>query len=709
MKQVFKRLISLMLVMAMTLSMTVSAFAVEKNTQEESTPQPAIIETELDIPEAEVLPGTSAVAESKVEEADEADEVESTQVTLETRSVSAPVAEAKPKVEEAPIVRTDDNGWNCYTLNEEKAYFTYYYTDSKTGKKTQAKNGYYKLDRAERVMIPLGLLTGTYEFASGIYYFDDKGYLSVLETKLDGVGNFCRKTLTTVTTKDNVTTVTASKNTLLMRGRSACYAQMDEQAGLFRVKPQLSLYSGKYNERYYYQGKLYEGFYRSNESANVWVIENGVTKETFSGKLPDNAVVKDKDWKAVVGVQGLYYTSGKPRNGLYRAATDSLVYSIKNGVSSGKYTGIAKKGTSIMDKDGKSVSCSADTYYMNGTLYSGYYQSKSTDDDLYVVKNGKRQGLYTGAMTKNSVASDYICNFKKKEVTGRYYEEGKLLTGVASQKQTSGAGASLSYYKDGKKQKVTGWKKINGKVYYFNSENKALTGEHTLVTYGAKNGESKSVKYTYIFKDNGQMVTNLFKYNRAYRSKKLMMVFSRSTHTGTILVYNSKTQKYDIPAKSFVTAMSVDPADTRDGTYQLRFKQRWWEYINPDVKNPKPVYYKYAMHVWGSGSLLHSCTYSKPDANSLKTSLYNKLGKNVTYHCVRMQMVNCKLIWDLGKIHGVEGGYMKNMNVKIHLKSNVMPFGKMTIYDNFDYVGKIASSFDPTDPECKGKTVKMKK
>ncbi|MCD8190831.1 MAG: L,D-transpeptidase [Clostridiales bacterium] len=307
-------------------------------------------------------------------------------------------------------------------------------------------------------------------------------------------------------------------------------------------------------------------------------------------------------------------------------------------------------------------------YYYEGELYSGLFRFTS-GGKLYVITNGKGSS-FTGTMS--SSAGTYICNYTlSTSYDGCYYKSGYTYTGYLSSNRT--------YYTKGKKDtSISGWKTISSKEYYFTKG---------VAAKGTKRIKRNGYTYTYTFRSDGSLVTDLFAYNSSYKKKKLHIVLARGSHTGTILAYNSSTKKYDIPVKSFVISMSRKSSNTKPGTYKLTTRKRWWKY-------KAGLWYQYATYVSGSGSWTHSEQYSKASVKALKYSSYNGLGTNQSKQCIRMQVVNCKLIYDLAKSNG------SNTRVVITRGNGYLPFGKMTLSNNYDATGKVKSTqkYDPTDP-----------
>ncbi|MCD7820745.1 MAG: hypothetical protein LUG64_00840 [Clostridiales bacterium] len=366
---------------------------------------------------------------------------------------------------------------------------------------------------------------------------------------------------------------------------------------------------------------------------------------------------------------GLWYYKGKKFTGYIRTSSSGYVWVIKSGKSSGKLTGKMSKSTAYVRMDTGKKTTGDGLWYYNGKKYTGYLR-RSSSDVYWVVTNGKGGTKLTGVMStsKYYLRSD---TGKRGKGNGKYYKNGKLYTGYVSSNRT--------YYKKGVKYtSLSGWKTISGKEYYFTKG---------VAAKGTKRIKRNGYTYTYTFRSDGSLVTDLFAYNSSYKKKKLRIVLARGSHTGTILAYNSSTKKYDIPVKSFVISMSKKSSNTKAGTYRLTSRKRWWKYSTG-------LWYQYATYVSGSGSWTHSEQYSTSSVKALKYKSYNGLGTNQSKQCIRMQVVNCKLIYDLASTNN------SNTRVVITKGNGYLPFGKMTLSNNYDATGKVKSSqkYDPTDP-----------
>ena len=261
-----------------------------------------------------------------------------------------------------------------------------------------------------------------------------------------------------------------------------------------------------------------------------------------------------------------------------------------------------------------------------------------------------------------------------------------LFTGIYNGTETNLKQYKGYYFKKGVKQKLPdGWKTVGKKRYYIKN-GKYLVGWHYIKYNGAT--------YRYFFDKTGAQVQDLFSYNRAYMKSKMLVQINRYTHTTDVLLYNSATKKYDIPAKSFVTSTPKEAAHFKVGSYKLDYRRRWWSFFDPTSQSYG--YYQYAIRIKGTpAALLHSSRYYAKRNNALKVSNYNNLGTNQSYYCIRVQCVNSKLLYDCVGKQGAGKIKCKYTNSK-----TPGPNGKVTLADTTGKLKKSAK-YDPTDPAAK--------
>lgn len=308
-----------------------------------------------------------------------------------------------------------------------------------------------------------------------------------------------------------------------------------------------------------------------------------------------------------------------------------------------------------------------------------------TDKKLYVATEATLVG------TKTQPYATPLTGYRM--VSGKMYKytkgTGVLFTGVYNGTESSLKQYKGHYFSKGVKQKLPdGWKTVGGKRYY-NRNGKPLVGWHDVKCNGST--------YYYYFDQNGAQVKDLFAhFGKSYLKKKMVVNVNRPNHTVDMLLYNSKTKKYDIPAKSFVTTTPEANAHFQTGSYKLTYRRRWWSFTNPDSK--KTSYYQYATRVQGTyGALIHSSRYTAKSVKALAWKTYNNLGANRSYYCIRVQCGNAKLIYDCVGAQGSGKVLCKFSNSKTK-----GPNGKVTIANSGGKV-KAGTKMDPTDPAAKKK------
>lgn len=366
------------------------------------------------------------------------------------------------------------------------------------------------------------------------------------------------------------------------------------------------------------------------------------------------------------------------------------------------------------------VQKSKNLWCVEGVLYSGFWRCSDQsgyDTRLYWVKSGVA-ALYLGKMdaasaTKLGITAQYYCNgVKQSKLDGKVYSGGNLYSGYYFKAQAGNP--DYGYYSKGVlKTSVNGWYYWNTKTNKWSGNRAKVAADGTVLQvyyfekgYALRNKNNIGRKslggsgyYYYTFKSDGQLVTNLFAYKTSYRSAKLRVVVSRKNHTTTIFAYNSKTKNYDIPCKSFPVATPTKSSRYPTGTYKLGKKGGW---MNDQMATGKPLskcyWFKYPSRISGSGILFHTSAYKKKADNAMLAHVYNKIGQNCTAGCIRVQVVNAKLLSNLAKSN-------KKVQVVLGNSSSNNAFDTMTLSYNFDYTGKVKQPANDlaTDPTGKCK------
>lgn len=571
-----------------------------------------------------------------------------------TDPADAPVEGEGTEEEPTPDTMEVNNGW-AVTVD---GTYTYTYWEDNTAKVAGAEGNYSVLYLSE----PESTNTGE-TMAAGYYYFQD----GVWANHHTDATHKRYKNIGVVKLKNDKYQVTSTYSRRMLTVKN----------GVGEPYTGYELGTESTPNLYYY----YKGDFQTTESKEKLSENDGYHSPFDDGKLyyaSETTLSKTKDgkpWPYATPFTGRRTEDGFSRRyekglpyvgyGLGTQKTPNLYYYVD-----GYYNKYKEESKSKLESPG------TDGYFMYGnTKYYGGDGWYKYDGKWYYATTDSLENEKTSpySILANKVYRTYKPNGKLY-----YYKEGKayLYTGVYK----------LYYYDEGVKQTKTGWTKISGKWYYFKS-GKAVTGWQNL--------SRNSKTYKYYFKSDGTLVDDLFTYfGKSYLEKKMMVQINRTTHTADILLYNSSTKAYDIPAKSFVCSTPVQAKDFKAGTYSLSYRRRWWTFTNPDTG--KVSYFQYGMRIAGtSAALIHSSAYTKQKENALNVGNYNKLGSNQSYYCIRFQCGNCKILYDCV---GKQGS--KKVKVKFYSSSNKGPHGKITLADTTGKLPK-GTKYDPTDPAAK--------
>ncbi len=306
--------------------------------------------------------------------------------------------------------------------------------------------------------------------------------------------------------------------------------------------------------------------------------------------------------------------------------------------------------------------------YLNGKLYTGirktnkgvFYYSKG-------VKNKTKIYTYNGKKYKNGKV--YSGLYKKY-----YYNNGKKVTAYKNKVKKVKTGEIHYFKSDGSVYRGTGWKRIDGKRYYFKT-GRAYKGWKYIGDY----------KY-YFHKKTGTLCQNLIGcQGNKWKKADLKIKVNRQKNCVTIYAKDGDNG-YIIPVKAMTCSVGKAETPTIKGTYTLKNKSgriyRWHKLGGPDMGGY--VYGQYAVRIH-SGYMFHSVTYREPNKYTFIASTYNNLGGPASHGCVRLRVIDAKLIYEI----------VKNRDTKVQ------------IYDS-DYAGPFdkpvlkkipaGQNYEPSDP-----------
>lgn len=370
-----------------------------------------------------------------------------------------------------------------------------------------------------------------------------------------------------------------------------------------------------------------------------------------------------KDGKALVGIHKIggvmyYFRSTEPKGKMLRKIYKSyggLFYYFGSDGKGKPYTGTW-----------------SGSYYRNGRKFTGTHSG-------YYYRSGKKfTGTYSGCYYKSGKKFTGTRN-------GYYYKSGKKFTGVKGSNYYSGGKISRKYkntvkkingtvryfHPSGKVMLGSGWKRIGSNRYYIR-KGAGLTGWHYV-------GD-----YKYYFTSGGKLVQDLIgHFGSSWKKKDLKIKVNRRKNCVTIYAKDGN-RGYTIPVKALICSVGKSHTPTVKGTYSIdRARTYRWHTLGSAAMGGF-VYGQYCSRITGS-YLFHSVTYRRPNNRTLISSAYNNLGGAASHGCVRLQVKDAKLLYDIAR-------YRKT-TVVIYDSSSVGPFDKPQIR-------KIPAgqNYEPTDP-----------
>ena len=692
-----KKKLTSVLSLALALSMLLSSAAMATNLADAEAGSASSSVTE---PTEPTEPSTSNPTDPE-EPTDPADPEAPTEPTepTEPTTPATPSEPTEPAANDAdadpsPEVMTAAKGWS---VNEE-GQWSFRYTDL-NGKDVVAGDAVsYRAGKIQVLYIPeqvcivdgetVTRTAGFYAFSEGVWLEDYEAaqvsfYIVEIDLVEGGLAKqksedlqYSKKRLMNFTVTDG-----ESKGELYNGARTeVCKAEKNKKLkrryddGL----PRNNWGLGTDKNLYYYS----DGFFQTSVSKGKLYNKTNKGYTLFEGKLyyaSADTLSKKKTSPYAAPFTGRWtnpkdgvkrrYEKGAPYNGfgLGTQATPCLYYYVD---------GLYQK---TKDKHGKVIyNGEKSREEMEAFLGDGKVWNKK----LYVATKSTLEGTKTQPYAVPLTGYRMVNNKMYKYTKGT----GVLFTGIYNGTEANLKEYKGCYFKKGVKQKLPdGWKTVGKKRYYIKN-GKYLTGWHYIKYNGAT--------YRYFFDKTGAQVQDLFSYNRAYMKSKMLVQINRYTHTTDVLLYNSATKKYDIPAKSFVTSTPKEAAHFKVGSYKLDYRRRWWSFFDPTSQSYG--YYQYAIRIKGTpAALLHSSRYYAKRNNALKVGNYNRLGTNQSYYCIRVQCGNSKLLYDCVGKQGAGKIKCKYTNSK-----TPGPNGKVTLSATTGKLKKSAK-YDPTDPAAK--------
>ncbi len=509
MKQLFRRLASLLLVFAMVMSLALTAAAadISTNAAEDTSSAVAEQETGFDIPEAQELTDQEEEGSSEDKSSEDASSDDAAPADGDEQSEDAAPAESAEEAAEesgeapegqeeadASVAETEGDeseavepqssepmGWSIVKDSNNVSHFVFRYVPARSSNAnavlTAAANTEENTDETDEANIDPLVASSTahiraadglfalpeqkevvldskkYTFSAGVYEFDEDG---LLIEKCDVAETKSKKVTLVRSVKDQeadeeqlVEEVTEKRMVVSKKGDKLPAVTKDN---VTTISPLSTLLAKKYQNLYYYEGEKYTGFMRLKEGGELYTVNNG--KETLhNGCLKPNASYSTYIVNFQPGTfDRLWYYQGKPWTGYFRSddATDpEALYIIDKGKAA-KYNGQMKKTDDPLFNaylvNYKPNTTFDKLWYVAGHKYTGFFLGRN--GKLYTIKNGK-ETLYTGEMKKITFGGTTYDKYVVK-YTATKYTDAKL-TGLYYEKGLLLTGASTVTMSNGKK------------------------------------------------------------------------------------------------------------------------------------------------------------------------------------------------------------------------------------------------------------------
>ena len=172
-------------------------------------------------------------------------------------------------------------------------------------------------------------------------------------------------------------------------------------------------------------GAIYTGYYMDNDGI-MYMVTDGVKGSAVTGVIAEGACYYNSQSGASVTFEAeTIYVSGKTYSGYYLDSTGKM-FNVSDGIASPTNGTISKGKTYYNGKNGETVTLSKSTVYVAGKLYSGYYLNSL--GKMYKVSNGTATAV-RGTMVKGKIYYSYNDGKKLTLSKNTVYVKGELYSG----------------------------------------------------------------------------------------------------------------------------------------------------------------------------------------------------------------------------------------------------------------------------------------
>ena len=370
--------------------------------------------------------------------------------------------------------------------------------------------------------------------------------------------------------------------------------------------------------------KLNNGYYINSDGYMYKVSEE--TAAAVQGIVLKGTAYYSKDGAALVLQNDTVYVSGKTYSGYYMGS-DGCMYTVSNGIPTPSRGTIAKGNTYY--NNGRTVTVTKNTVYVNGRLYNGRYYM-SSGGYMYTVSKGTPT-LTRGTIAKGETYYSYNAAATLTLSKNTVYVGGKLYSGY----YMSSTGKMYKVSK-GTPKALSATLKKGTKYYSYNSAKTLKLTKKTVYVKGSHANVWAKVNGTWCYYNaSGKQA---FKSNTLYNAwKKINSKSSKTKYFMVVDTNNTKTMIFKgskgnwVPVKLWSCSPGKASTPTVKGTFTVKAK-------GYSFGSGYTCYYYTQFY---GDYLFHSILYNQ---GTFKVQ-DGRLGQKLSHGCVRLSLSNAKWIY----------------------------------------------------------------
>ncbi len=379
------------------------------------------------------------------------------------------------------------------------------------------------------------------------------------------------------------------------------------------------------NDTVYVSGKTYSGYYMGSDGC-MYTVSNGIPTPSRGTIAKGNTYYNNG--RTVTVTKNTVYVNGRLYNGRYYMSSGGYMYTVSKGTPTLTRGTIAKGETYYSYNAAATLTLSKNTVYVGGKLYSGYYMSST--GKMFKVSKGTPTPA-RGTLAKGKTYYKYKTAKNVKVSKNTVYVGGKLYSGY----YMSSTGKMYKVSK-GTPKALSATLKKGTKYYSYNSAKTLKLTKKTVYVKGSHANVWAKVNGTWCYYNaSGKQA---FKSNTLYNAwKKINSKSSKTKYFMVVDTNNTKTMIFKgskgnwVPVKLWSCSPGKASTPTVKGTFTVKAK-------GYSFGSGYTCYYYTQFY---GDYLFHSILYNQ---GTFKVQ-DGRLGQKLSHGCVRLSLSNAKWIY----------------------------------------------------------------